>query len=308
VAPSGVEGGEIFGTLDFMAIDSQGMGVTAADVTLTNNEVSPVINYSTQTNSEGRVIVPGLPVSAQSYHLTVSKQDYTEEQTWDIAADFIPDTDHTHLSMLVGEVTQKTFLVDLASNLRINFEEGGDSVDNYCRGAPPVTLDGIDHYLKGTKTMGVDGSGDLVYRYDYSGVSDASGQSSHNGLVWDSYDFGLGAGSACDIKEASLIQPVIINPGEDLDMTVRLVKHSDISLRVMVANTASQPVDNATVYLSGDGVDETLGTGPWGQVFFAELPANGQLQLNVSAPGYAAWEDNVDIENTTDVRVVMSGI
>lgn len=306
VAPSGVEGGELFGTLDFLALDSQGLAVSSADVTLVNNEVEPVVNYATQTNNEGRVVVPGLPESAQNYQLTVSKPNYTTEQTYDIGPDFVPDTDHTHLSMLIGEVTQKAFVIDLASRLEITFEEGGDSTENYCEGVPPLELGNVEHILRGTKTIGIDEAGDPVYVYDYAGVSDVNGQSVHENLVWDSYEFNLASGSACDIKETSLLRPVTINPGEDLAMTVKLVKHTPVSLQVTVVGTAGLPVDNATVHLLGDGVDETLGTGPWGQVLMADLPANGQFDLTVSAPGYVEWQDSVDVEDTTMVRVVMS--
>lgn len=308
VAPSGVEGGELFGTLDFLVIDSQGLGVMAANVSLSNSEVDPAVNYSTQTNNEGRVVVPGLLEGAQNYKLTVSKPDYTTEQTFDVLADFIPNPDHTHLSMLIGEVTQKTFVIDLASSLQITFEEGGDSVENYCQGVPPLPLAAIDHSLRGTKTIGMDEAGEPVYVYDYAGGSDASGQSSHENLVWDTYELDLVDGSACDIKETSLLRPVTINPGEDLAMIVKLVKHTDVSLHVTVVGTAGLPVDNATVRLVGGGVDETLGTGPWGQVLFDELPANGQFQLTVQAPGFAEWQDNVDVENNSFVRVVMSSL
>jgi len=308
VAPNGVEGGELFGTLDFLAINSQGLGVTAASVSLINSEVDPAINYETQTNSEGRVVVPGLPEGAQNYKLMVSKSDYTTEQTFDALSDFIPDPDHTNLSMLIGEVTQKTFVIDLASSLQITFEEGGDSVENYCEGAPPLPLAEVDHSLRGTKTIGMDEVGDPVYVYDYIGASDANGQSNHENLAWDTYELDLADGSVCDIEETSLISPVTVNPGEDLAMTVKLVKHTDVSLHITVVGTASLPVDNATVHLVGDDVDETLGTGPWGQVFFADLPANGQFSLTVQAPGYAEWQDNVDVEGTALVQVVMSSL
>ncbi|OGY35511.1 MAG: hypothetical protein A3E37_02070 [Candidatus Andersenbacteria bacterium RIFCSPHIGHO2_12_FULL_46_9] len=308
VAPNGVEGGELFGTLDFLVINSQGLGVTAANVSLINSEVDPAVNYATQTNSEGRVVVPGLPEGAQNYKLMVSKSDHTTEQTFDVLSDFIPDPDHTHLSMLIGEVTQKTFVIDLASSLQITFEEGGDSVENYCEGAPPQPLAAIDYSLRGTKTIGMDDVGDPVYVYDYAGASDANGQSNHENLVWDTYELDLVDGVVCDIKETSLIRPVTINPGEDLAMTVKLVKHTEVSLHVTVVDTAGLAVDNATVRLIGDGADETLGTGPWGQILFADLPANDQFVLIVQAPGYAEWQDNVDVEGTSLVQVVMSSL
>ena len=154
------------------------------------------------------MVLPGLPEDSQNYELAVSKTGYTSEQTYDIEANFIPDADHTHLAALVGEITQKTFAMDLVSSLIITFEEGGDDVANYCEGVPPIDIVGQEHILRGTKTIGVDGSADPVYIYDFSGVSDANGQTVHEDMVWDSYEFELSAATTCDIKETSAFSQI----------------------------------------------------------------------------------------------------
>jgi len=248
--------------------------------------------------------MPGLPEASQSYTLSVSKPGYTSEQTYDISGSFIPDTDHTHMSMLIGEVTEKTFVIDLVSGLTITFEEGGDDVTNYCEGVPPRQISGQEHTLKGTKTIGVDGSSDPVYIYDFSGVSDGSGQSIHADMVWDSYDFALPVTTACDIKETSLVNPIIVGTGQsDLEMTVSLVKHTPISLQITITDPNGLPIDNATVHLVDNGVDETLGTGILGQVLFPDLPSNDDYTLEITAPGYDAYSQAVSVEDTTRVVV-----
>jgi len=308
LAPDGVEGGELFGTLDFMLIDSLGVAVPGANVQLLNDTTNPTVNLATSTDDGGHIVVPGLPEASQSYELSVSKTDYNSEQTYGITPTFIPDADHTHLTMLIGEVTQKTFIVDLVSSLAMSFEEGGDSVDNYCEGVPPRQIADMGYTFRGTKTIGVDGSGDPVYVVDEAGTSDVNGESSLTDLVWDSYQFGLAEGAVCDIKETSLLLPINVSAGETLDMTIRLVKHTDVSLHVTLANSEGLPIDNVTAHLTGNGVDETLGTGMWGQVLFSELPVNGDYLLEVSAPGYVDWSDTVTVEDTTLLRVDMSSV
>ena len=308
VAPQGVEGGELFGTLSLTVLDALGAVVPTVDVGLVNNSLDPVVNISTQTDSWGGLVLPGLPEASQSYELTVSKTGYTSEQTYDITADFVPDADHNHLSMLIGEVTDKTIVIDLDSRLTMTFEEGGDDVANYCEGVPPREISGQEHTLRGTKTIGVDGSGDPVYIYDFSGVSDASGQSVHENLVWDTYDLALPVTTVCDIKETSLVMPVVIGTGQDLDMTIKLVKHTPISLHVTVIDPAGLPIDNTTVRLVDNGVDETLGTGIWGQVLFEDIPTNDDYTLEVNAPGYVAYSQTVTVQDSSKVVVGLTAI
>ncbi len=100
IVPDGVEGSESGGTLDFQALDASGAGVSPATVRLINDATSPAIDLTTQTNEEGRVVLPGLPPSAGTYELAVSGEGYTTEQTYAATDDFLPDTDHAHLSAL----------------------------------------------------------------------------------------------------------------------------------------------------------------------------------------------------------------
>lgn len=303
IAPEGVEGGDLYGTLDLSIINSQGTGVAGVDVNLINDTVDPVINISTQTDSGGNLVLPGLPEASSSYELSVSKTSYTGEQTYDATADFIPDADHGHLSMLVGEATEKTFMIDLAGQLNLSFEEGGDNIDNYCEGEPPGQIAGQEYTLKGSKTIGADGDGDPVYMIDLNDVTDTNGEASHEELVWDSYSLSLPDITACDIKETSEILPLTINPGESKEMQVKLVKHTPISLHVYVVDSDNAPVNNATVTLKDNGVEETLGTGEWGQVFFADLPVDADYTIEADAAGYNLENQRVTVEENSRTKI-----
>ncbi len=296
VAPPGMEGGEEGGTLDFQALNAAAEGVEGADVRLVNETVDPPIDINTQTNSEGRLVLPGLPESSDSYELAVSTPGYTSEQTYDTTVDFVPDADHAHLSIIIGEVTSKTFAIDSLAGLSITTREEDGT---------PVSL---DYNLRGTKTIGVDGEGDNVYVLDHDGSTDDAGQAGYDDLVWDQYDFTIpGAATGYDIKETSFVLPLNVNPGDNLDMTVTLVPYTPYSLHVTVVDPEGQPVDNATVRLVGQGIDEELGTGAVGQVLFSDLPSGGDYELTVSAPGFEEGQQTVTVsEGSTRARIEMT--
>lgn len=296
VAPEGIEGGEAGGTLDFQALNAAGDGIATADVQLVNGSVSPAVDLTTETNAEGRVVLPGLPPSADSYELTVSREGYTAERTYEASADFIPDADHVHLSALAGEVTSKTFVIDRESSLAIaTRDEEGKKVGR------------VAYTLSGTKTIGVDGAGQPVYVYATAGETSAAGRAEHEGIVWDTYTFSIdGEAAGFDIKETNLLLPLVVDPGVGLDLTVTLVPHTPHSLHVTVTTPDRQPVDNATVRLVGSGVDETKGTGVVGQVFFADLPADGDYTLSVEAPGFAPYSSPITVAGTTRVTTALT--
>ncbi len=297
VAPQGIEGSDLGGTLDFQALNSVGEGVLDADVTIVNNEVSPTINIITQTNSEGRVVLPALPAGADSYQMSVSKDGYTTEETFDVTPTFIPDFDHSHLTMITKEITSKTFFIDLVSELNLLTQD--DSL---------AAIPNVTYTLQGTKTIGVDDNSDPVYVLSDTAATDSIGAASYEGVVWDSYDIIIdGDLTGYDIKETSELIPIAVNPGEVVDVDVTLVPHTPLSLHVTVATAAGEPIDNATVHLfDGVGYDETLGTGVLGQVFFEDLPLAIDYSLEVSAPGYQASNQTVGISGSDRIRIELN--
>lgn len=307
ISPPGIEGGTTAGTLIFQALDADGHGIDGASVQLTNTAITPNINITTETDSSGRLVLPGLPPANGSYKLTVSKSGFNTEQTYNTSATFIPNADHAHLSMIAGQVTEKTFAIDSTSTLTINTQEFPLN--------QPLGL--IAYSFKGTKTIGTNNLGELVYEVDQTGTTNSTGTATHTGLIWDSYSFVVnGATTGYDIRETSLLLPVVMNPGSDQNLVVTLGEHQPISLYVSVASPDGLPVDNATVRLfnTSNGYDQILGTGIFGQVYFPgnpdnpteAIPANGDYTIEISAPGYEPITQTVTIQDTTQLRVSLT--
>ena len=82
VVPKGIESNPGGGTLYIQVVDSLGAGVGNATVQITNTTVTPNINLSTLTNSNGNVTIPGAPACVSCYNITVTKAGYSTERTY----------------------------------------------------------------------------------------------------------------------------------------------------------------------------------------------------------------------------------
>lgn len=296
VAPPGIEGGEAAGTLIFHAIDANAAPVAQATVMLDNAAVSPAVHITTYTDDAGMVVLPGLPASNLKYVLTVTKNGYTSEQTLAQTTSFFPDAAHTHLTAIAGQITNKTFVIDHTATLNVHTQN-----------PEPSPLGSLTYHLKGTKSNGLDAEQKPVLLVDSEATTNASGVSAQTPLAWDAYDVTVdGAATGYDIKETSAILPVTLNPGNNLDLTVNLVPHVPISLQASVISPTNQPVDNATVTLSGGSYSRALGTGAWGQVFFDDVPASGDYTLLVDAPNYTSLSQTVSVAATTRTKVQLT--
>lgn len=309
IVPPGVEGGTSEGTLSFQALNATGQGVSGASVRVVNTSLNPTIDSTTQTDSNGRVLLPGMPVNNGSYELTVSKSGFNTEQTYDATSSFIPDSDHAHLSMIAGQLTEKTFFIDEVSTVEVQTKIWPQN----------QPLAGVAYTLRGTKTIGTDSQNQPVYIVDQANTTNSNGVFTHTGLIWDSYTLAMdGVATGYDIKETSVLLPMAVNPGSSTEQILTLVEHQPISLHVTVANPQNQPIDNATVRLfhASNGYDEALGTGVNGQVYFPgnpanpteDIPENSDYIIEITAPGYEAFTSTVTISNTTAVRVELTSV
>lgn len=298
IAPSGIEGGDSLGTLIFQALNAAGEGVSGATVHLVNSSVSPAVDLTTSTNSDGRVIIPGLTASSGSYQLSVTKTGYTTEQTYTPTSSFTPDVDHSHLTAIAGDLTSKTFSIDAVSALTIQtVSDIGAALGN------------IPYTLVGSKKIGTDALGENVYLFNQEDTTDAGGSFSYEDMTWDTYSFAIdGDATGYDIKETSSALPLVIGPGTSTTLTTVLVPHEAFTLHVTVLTTAQEPISNASVHVTGTGYDTTLQTGEAGQVFFTPLPGQGDYTVEVTAASYQASSQVVPVSTGVRIQVPMSEV
>lgn len=125
--PPGLESTIGAGTLSLNIIDSSGAGIPSANVRIENN--SENVAFSTLTDTQGNIFLPGAPESQQSYKIVVQKDAYESVSTYPpypITA-FTPIDEHA--SVLEGEVTSKAIIMDKLSDIHLIAKTaGGETV------------------------------------------------------------------------------------------------------------------------------------------------------------------------------------
>jgi hypothetical protein len=178
----------------------------------------------------------------------------------------------------------------------------------YTEGAEPIP--DIPFTMRGTKTIGTDGGGLPIYKYDASLSTNGSGELTIPNLEWDTYTIIIDSGTTgYDIAEACMPQPFSLAPGTAATTTFFLVPDTAHSLLVFVSDDNGVPIADASVNLTRSGFDEIQATSVCGQTFFGGLGSSqvgGQYALDVSAAGYQdATITNVDVVDASQITVVL---
>lgn len=299
VVPKGLEGGEPLGTLSFQALNAAGTGVPSASVRLVNSQVNPSVDLTTTTNNEGKALIPGLTPSSGTYQLTLTKPGYTSEQTYSTTASFTPDTDHSHVTSIAAQITNKTFFIDTVASLLL---QTVDAVTN-------TPIGNVAYRITGTKTIGTDASAQPVYVLNAQDATDAGGLDTHSNLVWDSYTFAIdGVATGYDIQETSKAIPLVVNPGASETLTIKLTPHTPLSLHVTVISSSGTLIEGASVQVTKTGYDQMKQTAVAGQVFFPDMPENALYTVTVTAAGYSQSVQQVTVDGTVRITTTLAPV
>lgn len=117
VAPSGIETTENGGTIIINVFDSYGLPLPQANVHIVNDTLIPQIDLNLTTNDNGRLILPGAPVS-DKYQVIVSKNGYSTDQTYTQTIDY-PTPTRPPISVIENKTTEVSFSIDLLSTITI---------------------------------------------------------------------------------------------------------------------------------------------------------------------------------------------
>ncbi len=247
VAPKSLESASTNGALFVQAIDANGAFVSGASVHVVNNQVSPTINVTDVTNSNGVLQLVDVPPSFQSYQITVSKSGYSSAQTYATSTGN-PNPTSPHSTVAAQSVTQTTFAIDRVG--QINFS----SLNTTCN-----AVDNTSIQLSGSKLIG---TAPVVLKFNQNYVFPVGGTLSVPNLEWDTYS-GEVNNAGYDLAGSIPNLPLNLNPG--VTQGVKLIfqpKNSAVILATILDNATRLPLSNATVTLS-QGVTPlaTLATG-----------------------------------------------
>ncbi|MDB5245159.1 MAG: Autotransporter adhesin [Parcubacteria group bacterium] len=116
-APLGLETTTNGGTLKVNVVSATGTALPGASVRIQNTVLSPTVDLTTFSDSDGVVFLPGAPTSTQ-YQITVTKAEYSSAQTYVRDATNQNPTPG-YLTVVKNQTTTATFAIDLLATLNI---------------------------------------------------------------------------------------------------------------------------------------------------------------------------------------------
>lgn len=279
------------GTLWIDVFDTAPAAISGASVHIVNNATTPMIDIEATTDSEGKYLLPGAPVATQSYEITVTKTGYSTSQTYSVDPESNPNPSPAHLSVGAESITTKSFFIDRTSTLNI-----ATSQPDF-----PFTL-------QGEKTIGTDGEGQPVYKYNQLLTTDGSGQLILNSLEPDTYHFLFDpVATGYDLSGSDPLLPIIVPADATVDLTVSLIAHSDHTLLITITGPDGLGLADASVHLykTDLSIDLTQATNSVGQTFFTPL-ALDDFNLNITKEGYQPYSTQININGQTQQTISLA--
>lgn len=301
IVPKGVETSAGGGTLSILVFNAEGGTIGGAEVRIVNSDVAPAVDLTNITDSFGRVLLPGAPVSVGGYKITVTKSDYSTDRTY--GEEEVANPTKPHLSVLEGEVTEASFAIDRVSSLTIG------SFGSRVSGFP--SLGNVQLRLRGNKIIGTDTQENLVYKYDEELETDGSGQLSLENMEFDSYVIEITA-AGYNLAGSNPALPFALEPDTEASIDLALENSSQHSLLVLVADSETDPLASASARLVNGALeyDETIETGApeepdLGHAYFGNLSPL-QYQLTVSLLGYEETTAPVQVNEDTFTTILLN--
>lgn len=310
--PPGVESSVNGGTFSINAIDYAGNPVANVSVNIFNDQLSPTINYNTQTGVNGNLLLQGVPADAvQNYKITLSKSGYESVTTYPpTGAGFSPSD--VHANIIQGALNEKTIVIDLFADLVLKTQDPfGNNIAN-------VSFD-----MLGGRRLD-DGSIEPVkYTYDDNVTTNSSGEFSEENVSPGKFmlsDFSFASGSyqfqKIELGDDLVSSNFNLVPGVDLETKIFFMDTELDSAYILVKDTTADTViAGASVKLTNStlGYDVTLTTDKYGYVYFPEsesaLLQNGETyDLEVSAANYNNETDTVTINKLTNKTIGLTAI
>jgi type II secretory pathway pseudopilin PulG len=282
VSPQGAEGMVNAGAIMVKVFDSQGQPVSGATTHIENLAINPNIVLNRTSDADGNWLEVALPASVNNYHIVVTKAGYSSDQTYPITPQN-PNPIKPDATVLVGQVTQISFTIDLLSNL-----------DILTLGPACQNLSNVGVNVRGDKLIG---NTPNVYKFNQN-YSSVAGHITLNNIEWDTYTPTLLTGQGWMVYGTSPIQSINVLPGTSQTFSLILGPYTTNSLLVIVKNAATgAPLEGASVHLiKGGSVPQdyygSTGGSVWTQ--YDWTAGSGQTDF-VEEDRYFADDGNVNV-------------
>ncbi len=270
------------GIISVLVVDANGTPITDANVHITNPAPSPAVDITTNTDSQGMVMIPNLPPDASNrYQVTVTLSGYSSDGT---LAD--PPGAQTaaqpNLNVIAQNTQTVTLKIDRTATLNLHVTDTSGAA-------------------LASKTVTVKGS-KLIYRtadvpkYSQALSTDASGNISITGIEWDSYSFVPQAGYY--LVSSQPYAPASVLPGANLTVNLVLATSSSYPAVTSVAPGSAQ-TGTASINFVITGTNLSSGTS-------VVLRRSGQSDINES--GETSSNANKTLTGTLNLTGALAGL
>lgn len=313
--PPGLEVGAGGGVLSVNIINSAGAGVSQSQVHIVNNDISPAVNVTQNTDNGGNLIFVGAQQSIYNYVITVSKTGYETINTIDPGSVAYSPID-VHASVVEGLLNTKSIVIDLLSSLTIK-------ASNYANS--PIS--DLGFHLEGGRILGTNNAtvpAETIYILDANETTDVDGERTINNQSPGQFfltNIGTISGSTLvgvspitGFEATPLIYKFSLLPGTNKTVEIKFAEDGQPGLLVKVMNNAGDVrIDGAEVKLtSAGGYDETISATSFdGVAFFPndnDPLINGEYTLGVTVPGFEPYSETIEVDNLTiqEVKLIAS--
>ncbi|MCE9643780.1 prepilin-type N-terminal cleavage/methylation domain-containing protein [Candidatus Parcubacteria bacterium] len=244
VAPKNLESASAGGALTVTVFNASGIAVPGARVQILNASTTKPISIDDVTNNQGKLTVYDLPPGTTEYRIIVSKNGYSQEQTYAPGGSPANPT-NLNATIVLGSLTSKSFSIDRLGTLALS------SRTNTCAPVPNIA-----YTLTGTKLIGTNPN---VPKYQANRNTGSSGTYT-DFLEWDTYTL-TETDEDNDIAGTIPPLPLSVVPGGNQNFSLVLAPSSANKLLVTVLDQSSGlSLSDAEVTLSRVGYTRTLTT------------------------------------------------
>lgn len=245
VSPKNLETASTNGALFVKAFNASGQPLAGATVHVVNTAVNPAIDITDTTGTNGMLQLVDVPPAGTSYEITVSKNGYSTDRTYD-SADLGGATPvSSHATVALQTLTQSSFFIDQTGILNI-----------MTRRLTCASVGSIPFRLAGSKLIGT--TPDVSKRLTID-TTDAQGNRGYNDIEWDNAYQASTTDPNYDLVGTIPLQPFSFAPGATQDLTLVVEPVNAVGLLVTITDDALQPLSDASVAV-GNGLATTTYT------------------------------------------------
>jgi type II secretory pathway pseudopilin PulG len=294
---------ETTGTLLVIVFDANGQPIPQATVIIQAPSLTPPVDLTQLTNSEGEVTLPGAVPCNECYEISISKDGYSSDRTYSTSE--VANPLKPHATIIEGSEfpTQVSFSIDRLGSLSIESRAGRDTGF--------TSLGNVSFRIRGNKLIGTDAYAQPVYKFDNTYSTNTSGAYNITNAEWDVYHITMPASSPYDISGASPPLPINLDPAGDVSSTFATEARSDNSFFLTVKDPSQNLIASASARLYDDSDFDTSqytgdeGNPDFGQTLFSNLEEK-TYHLQATASGYLDFNGDFDISGYTQGEIILS--